>query len=210
MKHQWKKDEKSIYLPKAVPTLITIPRYKFFTIEGSGNPNEENFSEAVGVLYSLAYGIKMLPKKEPAPPGYFEYSVYPLEGVWDLSKKGREAGVFDKNELVYKIMIRQPDFVTSELAQEVIEKIKKKKLHKLLDIVKFETIEDGTSVQMLHVGSYDNEPQSFEEMKEFCRLNNFTREDLRHREIYLSDFRRTAPEKLKTVLRYFVEGNVPK
>ena len=205
MKHEWKKQEKEVYLPKQTPELITIPSHQFFSIEGEGNPNGEAFAEAIGVLYSLSYGLKMLPKKGVTPVGYFDYSVYPLEGIWDISDKAKGAKIFDKNELVYKIMIRQPDFVDDELAQQIIEMTKKKKPHVLLDKVKFERIEDGLCVQMLHIGAYDDEPKSFEMMKEFCRNNHLLRGDLRHREIYLSDFRKTAPEKLKTVLRYFVK-----
>lgn len=207
MKHEWKKHEKNSYLPKNKPELITIPSYNFFTIAGKGNPNtSEEFSEAVGILYTLSYGIKMMPKKGITPPGYFEYTIYPLEGIWDLTDNAKTADIFDKNELVYKIMIRQPDFVTEELAQKVVDDLKIKKPHPLLDKVKFESIEDGISVQMLHIGSYDDEPKSFELMKSYCQDNNLNREDLRHREIYISDPRKTSPNKLKTVLRYFVKN----
>ncbi len=205
MKYDWKKQEKDIYMPKQQPQFITIPSYHFFTIEGKGNPNDGDFSEAIGVLYSLCYGIKMLPKKGITPEGYFDYAIYPLEGIWDLSDEAKNAQVFDKNELIYKIMIRQPDFVTRELALETIERVKAKKPHSFLEKVRFESIEDGHCVQMLHIGSYDDEPESFEQMKSYCEQNNFIRQDLRHREIYLSDARKTAPEKLKTVLRYFVK-----
>ena len=98
----------------------------------------------------------------------------------------------------------KPDFVTNELAMEVIESVKKKKPTPLLVNVKFEMIEDGQCVQMLHLGSFDDEPRSFEIMKEFCSTNNLERTNLPHREIYLSDARKTAPDKMKTVLRYFV------
>ncbi len=153
MKHEWKKAEKDIYLPKTTPTLITIPTYKFFTLEGQGNPNDESFTEAIGVLYSLSYGVKMFPKKNPIPQGYYEYSVYPLEGIWGLTEKAIEQDVFSKDELVYKIMLRQPDFVTNELAATVLEQTKKKKPHPLLETVKFENIKDGMCVQMLYIGS---------------------------------------------------------
>ncbi|KPU45547.1 hypothetical protein OXPF_07800 [Oxobacter pfennigii] len=206
MKHEWKKEEKNIYLPKGKPVIIEVPKFNFFTIEGKGNPNSsKDFSEAIGVLYSLSYGIKMLPKKDVMPSGYFEYTIYPLEGIWDLSEEARGKDILDKDELIYKIMIRQPDFTTDSLALEIIGNTKKKKPHPLLDKVKYESIEDGLCVQMMHLGSYDDEPKSFESMKEFCKENNLVREDLRHREIYLSDFRKTAPDKLKTVLRYSVK-----
>lgn len=204
MKHEWKKSEKNLYLPNTEPQFITIPAFKFYTLEGRGNPNDEPFSEAIGVLYSLSYGVKMLPKKGVTPTGYFEYSVYPLEGVWDISEEAKVKDSFSKDELVYKIMMRQPDFVTDALAAEILEQVQKKKPHPLLERVRLETIEDGCSVQMMHIGSYDDEPASFDKMKQFCADHNLTRHDLRHREIYITDARKTVPEKSKTVLRYFV------
>ena len=102
-------------------------------------------------------------------------------------------------------MIRQPDFVNELFANQIIESVQKKKPHELLKKVKFETIEEGECVQMLHVGSYDSEPESFTLMDEFAEKLNKTRKSNKHREIYLSDARKTAPEKLKTVLRYQIE-----
>lgn len=205
MKHEWKKQEKAIYLPKNKPELVSVPSFKFFTIDGKGNPNDEAFSEAIGVLYSLSYGIKMLPKKGIIPNGYFDYSIYPLEGIWDLSDEAKNNNTFNKNEFIYKIMIRQPDFVTKELAEETIQAVKNKKPHPLLEVVKLETIEDGMSVQILHTGAYDNEPENFERMDEFCISNGLERTKLTHREIYITDARKTATEKLKTILRYSVK-----
>lgn len=204
MKHEWRKKEKEYYVPKAKPQLVEIPEFKFFTIEGQGNPNSEGFAEAIGVLYSLSYAIRMMPKNGITPEGYNEYTVYPLEGTWDLTEKGRKEEILNKDELIYKLMIRQPDFVTEEVVNNALEIVKKKKPHPLLDNVKFEKIKDGLSVQMLHVGPYDDEPKTFAEMKEFIEENNLEIKTLVHREIYLSDFRKVQPEKLKTVLRYRV------
>ena len=89
MKHEWRKKEKNLYVPKQRPELITVPELKFFMIKGTGNPNSEEFSERIEVLYSLAYSVKMMPKKGYNPEGYFEYTVYPLEGIWDLTEKGK-------------------------------------------------------------------------------------------------------------------------
>ena len=205
MKYEWKKNGKSLYLPKNQPEAITIPPMKFFMIKGKGNPNNESFSEAVGVLYSLSYGIKMMPKKGVTPEGYFEYTVFPLEGVWDLAEEARDLEILDKDSLIYTIMIRQPEFVTDDLAQTVIEGTKLNKPHPLLESVQFGNIEDGLCVQMLHIGSYDNETESFNKMEDFCKDNNLRRLSKIHREIYISDFRKTEPEKLKTVLRFKVE-----
>ncbi len=207
MRHEWKKNEKQYYLPKNRPEWISIPKFKFYTIEGSGNPNEDFFAEYIGVLYALSYGIKMSAKKGLEPKGYFEYTVYPLEGVWDISDEAKKSfnGTINKNDLVFKLMIRQPDFVEPDYALEMLEHIKRKKPHELLDQVKFEEIIEGDSVQMLHLGSYDNEPESFQLMEQFATRENFHRKSKIHREIYLSDARKVPADKLKTVLRFGVE-----
>jgi len=204
MKHEWRKHEKNLYVPKQKPELIYVPEQKFLMIDGEGNPNNNEFSERVKVLYSLSYVIRMMPKRGYTPEGYFEYTVYPLEGLWDLTEKGRKLDRLNKDELLYTIMIRQPDFVTEEVVDKAFEIARKKEPHSLLDKVYFGTIEDGLSVQMLHIGPYDTEPQSFEMMKKFIEENNLEIKTLRHREIYLSDARKVEPAKLKTVLRYTV------
>ncbi len=207
MKHDWKKHDKQFYLPKNKPETIVVPKFNFFTIEGKGNPNDAFFADYIGVLYSLSYAIKMSPKQGFAPANYEEYTVFPLEGVWDIEEDAKKNynGTLDKNALIFKLMMRQPDFVTSEFAHEALERTKKKKPHPLLEKVKFETIEDGLCVQMLHEGSYDSEPISFLKMQEFTDANQLKRIGHNHREIYLSDARKVAPEKLKTVLRFWVE-----
>lgn len=205
MKHEWKKHEKEIYLPKNKPEIVTVPEYKYFMIDGRGNPNGEEFSETIGVLYSLSYAVKMLPKKGFTPDGYFDYTVYPLEGVWDLAEEARGLHKLDKNSLIYTVMIRQPDFVTEELASEVINSVKRNKPHRLLENIRFGTLEDGLCIQMMHIGPYDHEPQSFAIMKDYCEKMNIIRTSMVHREIYISDVRKTEPEKLKTVLRFKAE-----
>lgn len=204
MKFEWKKQEKSLYLPKEKPVLITVPKQKFFMISGKGNPNSEEFAEKIGILYSLAYAVRMMPRKGYTPEGYFEYTVYPLEGVWDLTEEGRLSATLRKDELLYTIMIRQPDFVTEEVVNKAFETVRKKGDNPLLNEVTFGTMEDGLAVQMLHVGSYDDEVQSFQQMKNFIKENNLEIVTLKHREIYISDSRKTEKSKLKTVLRYQV------
>lgn len=207
MKHEWRKKEKEVYLPKNKPVIIQIPEYKYFTIEGKGNPNDDYFSEYIRVLYSLSYAVKMSPKKGLEPKGYFNYTVYPLEGVWDINEEAKKKfdGKFDKNDLVFKLMIRQPDFVDKQFAMMILERTKQKKFNVLLDNVKFEKIADGECVQMMHMGSYDNEPESFIQMEDFAQQQNLTRTSKVHREIYISDARKVAPEILKTVLRFQVK-----
>src|SRR5471030_3111035 len=121
MKFEWKKQEKNLYLPKEKPDLITVPQQKFFMISGKGNPNNEEFSEKIGILYSLAYAVRMMPKQGYTPDGYYEYTVYPLEGIWGLTEEGIQSDTLNKNELLYTIMIRQPDFVTQEVVNRAFE-----------------------------------------------------------------------------------------
>lgn len=202
-KYEWKKAEKSYYNPGKVPQLVDIPAFKFFTLAGKGNPNDAFFAEYIQCLFSLSYTLKMQWKKESG----FDYAVYPLEGVWSLqTPTNQNDGVLDKDNLLFNLMIRQPDFVTEEYAADIIEKVKAKKPHPLLEDVKFETITDGGCVQMLHIGSYDSEPKSFAEMNTFALDNNLSRTSLVHREIYLSDARKVQPEKLKTILRFQVNS----
>jgi hypothetical protein len=198
MKHEWKKHEKDLYNPKSETQLLIIPKQKFFTIKGMGNPNDDDFAERIGVLYSLAYAVRMMPKSGFTPDGYFEYSVYPLEGVWE------NCDVNNKNSYAYTIMIRQPDFITAKIADIAMDNTKKKKPHPLIEQANFCEIDDGLSVQILHNGDYDNEPQSFDKMSEFMRSNKLTRRLNTHREIYLSDARKVERDKLKTILRYTV------
>jgi len=205
MKHEWRKKEKHIYLPKNKPEVITLPTFSFLTIEGAGNPNSEFFGDYIQVLYALSYAIKMVPKKRENPPkGYYDYTVYPLEGVWDISDEAKKTfdGTINKDDLVFKLMIRQPDFLNRKFFNEMLKLTKEKKSFPLLDDVKFEKIKEGKCVQMLHIGSYDNEPESFKIMEEFAEKENLSRVSKIHREIYLSDFRRVPEEKLKTVLRF--------
>lgn len=208
MKYEWRKSEKALYLPKAKPEKLKVPGLKFITIKGEGNPNSSRFSEYIAVLYSLSYAIKMTLKKSKNPPeGYQDYTVYPLEGIWDINEEAKENfnGSLDKDDLVFTLMIRQPDFVTDAFYKEMLALTHQKKPHALLDKVKFETINEGLCVQMLHIGSYDKEGETFSVMEAYARENDLIRLTKTHREIYLSDFRKVPEDKLKTVLRFHVE-----
>ncbi len=203
MKHDWKKEEKQLYLPGGEPCVISVPPLAFFLLDGKGNPNSPEFGLVVQSLYSLSYGVKMSPKAGLAPAGYEEYCVYPLEGVWDFTQEAKANFVkFDKNDFAYTIMIRQPGFVTPEFAAGIIERAAEKKPELPIRRARFETLEEGLCVQMLHIGSYDAEPASFARMEEFCHAQGLERASKTHREIYISDPGRTAPDKLKTVLRF--------
>jgi hypothetical protein len=205
-KYEWRKELKELYLPKKVPASIEVPEMQFFTVEGSGDPNSnEQFNSNIEILYALSYAIRMMPKKGITPEGYFEYTVFPLEGHWDLDEEGRKLDYLNKDHFVYKLMIRQPDFVTEDLFQYALNSVKDKKPNLNLDQVKFERLTEGLCVQAMHIGSYEDEPKTFKVMEQFCSENNLTRIEKTHKEIYISDVRRTQPEKLKTVLRFKVE-----
>lgn len=204
-KHEWRKKEKHLYLPKATPELVEVPTHQFLSLHGEGNPNGEPFAECIRALYSLAYGIKMTAKKEEIQlAGHYDYTVYPLEGVWDINDAAKASftGKINKDDLVFDLMIRQPDFVNQAFFEQILEMVMKRSPSPLLEKVELKKITEGRCIQMLHVGSFDTEPRSFEEMEHFATKQGEQRLSKIHREIYLSDFRRTAEDKLKTVLRF--------
>ncbi|WP_299246794.1 GyrI-like domain-containing protein [uncultured Aquimarina sp.] len=208
MKHEWRKKEKTTYLPKEKPELIDIPEYHFITLSGEGNPNSDFFAECIGVLYSVAYAIKMNIKTlKDKPINYNDWTVYPLEGVWDITEKAKENfnGKVNKDDLVFDLMIRQPNFINDTFFYEMLEFTKKKKPHRLLENMRFEKITEGKCIQMMHIGSYDNEPETFGRMEGYAKNQNLIRQSKIHREIYLTDFRKVPEDKLKTVLRFQLE-----
>lgn len=201
MKHEWKKHEKELYGGKAIPVLINVPQQKFIMISGKGNPNETDFSDRVGALYALAYAIKMGYKAVSASNEITDFSVYPLEGVW----KSIEDSKLVKANLEYTIMIRQPDFINEEMVNEALKKVRVKKPNPLYEEIRFEMMNDGKCVQMLHVGSFDDEPVSFEKMDDFLKAYQFERAESNHREIYLNNANRTEKSRFKTILRYRIK-----
>jgi hypothetical protein len=145
----------------------------------------------------------MMPKSGWTPPDYREYTVFPLEGIWWMDSDAWRGGALDKTKLRYKLMIRQPWFVTRDVADRALESARKKVPAELLALASFESFTDGPSVQMLHVGPYDTEPETFAAMKDFMQARGLVRTERAHREIYLSDPRKVSPEKNRTLLRYF-------
>lgn len=201
-KIEYKKDFKHIYVPATKPVIIDVEKMPFIMVSGSGDPNGEEFALATAALYSLSYAVKMSYKSDNVPVDYYEYTVFPLEGVWDLIDKSKPAS--DKNNLKYTIMIRQPDFLTDELFVKFVEQTKKKKPNPYLEKLAFGEITDGLCCQIMHIGSYDHEPESFAKMEAFCQENGYMRSAKTHREIYLSDPRKTEMLKMKTVLRFSI------
>lgn len=207
-KHEWRKEEKNIYLPKAKPELIDLPAMNYVTIKGQGNPNAEKFTQHIQALYPVCYAIKMNLKKLSKPPkNYVDFTVYPLEGEWSLTEKGIKnySGKVDKDELLYTLMIRQPEFVSKEFFEEMKTVAIQKNENPLIQNVQFEKMIEGKCVQMLHIGSFDEEPKSFAKMEQFANENSVKRLSKIHKEIYLSDFRRVPEAKRKTVLRFKVK-----
>lgn len=201
-KIEYKKAFKSLYLPPNSPVVVDVPEMRYAMIEGEGDPNSSAFSKVVEALYAFSYAVKMSYKSPNVPEGYYDYTVFPLEGVWDLVDKSK--GSLDKSNFAYKMMIRQPDFLTDELFFRFVMDVKKKKGNEYLESLTYETINEGLCCQMMHLGSYDTEPASFEKMKVFCSENGYKRLEKTHREVYLSDPRKTETDKLKTVLRFKV------
>ena len=200
VKVDYKKHEKTLYLPKTTPSLIEVPAMRFIAIDGEGDPNEEPFALATAALYTLTYAVKMSYRSASPPEGYYEYTIYPLEGVWDLIDYSVPHTV--KSNLKYTIMIRQPSFLTPELFERFRGEAMRKKPNPFLAGARLIDMAEGRCCQMMHLGSYDDEPVSFAAMEAYCEANGWGRAALTHREIYLSDPRKTAPDKLKTVLRF--------
>lgn len=203
MRYEWRKQEKTLYGVKQKPVVVEVSKQQFIVIRGKGNPNEADFSERISALYALAYAIKMQYKKDMKDKSDTEvtdFTVYPLEGLWE---NGDESA-FDKNKLTYTLMIKQPDFIRQREFTKALETVRKKKPNDLYDEIGFEEVEDGKAIQILHVGSYDDEPKSFALMDQLTNDLNLTRTADFHREIYLSNRNRTAEDKQKTILRYSV------
>ncbi len=203
-KLDFKKVYKHLYSPSAKqPSLVTVPKLKFLMIDGRGDPNGEGFTEAVGALYSLSYTIKFWSKKHSAPPGFAEFGVAPLEGLWAVSGDDKGANNFevDRDDWLWTAMIMQPDFVTEEFLEQVRTEVAANKPNPSLSRVRLETFEEGPSVQIMHIGPYSTEPESIAKIDAFMKDQGFASNG-RHHELYFGDPRRTAPEKLKTILRH--------
>lgn len=205
MAFDFKKEYKEFYMPKCKPEIVTVPKANYIAVRGEGDPNEEGgaYQAAIGVLYSVAYTLKMSYKTEHKIEGFFEYVVPPLEGFW---WQDGIAGVdYSKKSAFHWIsVIRLPDFVTEADLAWAVDTASKKK-HIDCSSAEFLTVEEGLCVQILHVGSYDDEPAAVAAMDAFLAENGYVNDlsDTRlHHEIYLSDARKTAPEKLKTVIRH--------
>jgi hypothetical protein len=202
----YKKTQKELYQPKVVPSVVDVPEMAFIMIDGRGNPNESpEYQNAVATLYGLSYAIRM----NKTLPGYFEYVVPPLEGLWSLDDggefKGAGKAIPDKSKFIWTSMIRQPEFATPEVFEAAKVSLGKKKPELDLSLARLERFTEGLCIQVLHIGSYDDEPATVALLDKAAIQENlipdFT-EKRRHHEIYIGDPRKTEPEKLKTVIRH--------
>lgn len=211
MAFDFKREYREFYMPKAKPELVDVPEMNYVAVRGTGDPNEPDgaYKQALGVLYAVSYTLKMSRRSGYVMEGGFDYVVPPLEGFWET-----DGGVIDysqKGLFRWISAIRLPDFVTRRDFDWAVETAsEKKKLD--CSAAEFLTLREGLCVQMLHVGPYDNEPESVALMDAYALENgcavDITAERLHH-EIYLSDPRRTAPEKLRTVIRHPVKKLAP-
>ena len=179
----------------------------FIAVDGEGNPNScPEYKAAIEVLYGLSYAIKMSKMNGTQPAGYFEYVVPPLEGLWQVDGVDFDGmNVTDKDKFKWISMIRQPEFVTEEVFEQAKLVLKKKKPALDLSKARLMKMAEGLCVQIMHKGSYDDEPASIEQMKRFLDENGYIEdfsEGRFHHEIYLSDPRKSSPDKLKTVIRH--------
>ena len=205
MPFDFKKEYKEFYMPKGKPEIVTVPKMNYIAVRGRGNPNEEDgeYKKSIELLYGIAYTIKMSKKGDHKIEGYFDYVVPPLEGFWwQENLDGIDYG--HKENFQWISVIRLPDFVAkADFDWAVDEATRKKKMD--FSKVEFLEIEEGLCVQCMHSGSYDGEPATVAAMDKFVADNGYENDisdTRRHHEIYLSDARKVAPEKLKTVIRH--------
>lgn len=205
MAFDFKKEFKEYYMPKNKPQIVDIPSMNYIAVRGKGNPNDEGgeYKKAIEVLYAVAYTLKMSYKTDYKIEGFFEYVVPPLEGFW-WSDNGGDFDYSDKSELKWISVIRLPDFVTEKDFLWAVETASKKKKIDCSS-AEFLTVAEGLCVQIMHNGSYDDEPATVAVMDEYISENGCVNDlgsERLHHEIYLSDPRKSPPEKWKTVIRH--------
>lgn len=205
MPFDYKKEYKEFYMPRKTPSIVTVPKMNYIAVRGKGDPNAENseYKHSIELLYAIAFTIKMSYKGDYKIDGYFQYVVPPLEGFW-WQEGAEKLDYSRKEDFNFISVIRLPDFVTKKDFVWAVEQAEKKKGKDFSD-VEFLSVDEGLCVQSMHIGSYDNEPETIELMDRFARENGYEIDisDTRHHhEIYLSDPRRCDESRLKTVLRH--------
>ncbi len=212
MAFDYKKEYREFYMPKNKPGIVEVPPMNYIAVRGKGNPNEEGseYKATIGLLYAIAFTIKMSKKGSRQIDGYFDYVVPPLEGFWwqTAQEEDRKTALgidyTRKDDFHFISVIRLPDFVTKDDFEWAIEEAAKKKKTDFSK-VEFFTYNEGLCVQCMHIGSYDDEPETIKMMHDFAAAQDYETDitDQRfHHEIYLSDARKVTPERLKTVIRH--------
>lgn len=205
MAFDFKKEYKELYMPKCKPEVVTVPKANYIAVRGKGDPNQEGgaYQQAISVLYAIAYTLKMSYKTDYKIEGFYEYVVPPLEGFW-WQDNVHGVDYSNKDTFNWISVIRLPEFVKQEDFQWAVENASNKKKIDC-SVAEFMTIEEGLCVQMMHLGAFDNEPVTVAAMDAYLvdngYENDFSDERLHH-EIYLSDARKVAPDKWKTVIRH--------
>lgn len=200
MPYDFKKEFKTLYQPKTVPEMITVPLITYAAVRGEGDPNEDGgaYKNAVSVLYGILYTIKMSKRGDHVINGYFDFIVPPLEGFWE------SAEYENKSRFRWISVLRLPDFVTAEVFEWAkAEAARKKKID--CSAAEMLTVDEGLCVQCMHIGSYDDEPRTVNAMDKFLAENGYVNditEERLHHEIYISDPNKCAPEKRKTIIRH--------
>ena len=205
MVFDFKKEYKELYKPKDKPSIINVEKANFIAVRGVGDPNAENseYKQSISLLYPIAYAIKMSKKGDYKIDGYFDFVIPPLEGFWwQEGIKGVDYA--NKDSFNFISLIRMPDFVTKEVFEWAIEEMTRKKKEDFSK-VEFFTYDEGLCVQCMHIGPYNDEPITVEAMHEYMIEQGYEldiTDERFHHEVYISDVRKTSPEKLKTVLRH--------
>jgi hypothetical protein len=203
----FKKEHRNLYQPSTTPSVIDVPEMIFIMVEGAGDPNTSaSYAKALEILYGLSYTIKMSNKGDATPEGYFAYVVLPLEGLWWVDEEVFDGvNITDKEHFQWVSMIRQPDFVTPVVFERACETLQNKKPELDISRARLQRFTEGLCAQALHAGPFDTEPITVAHMDRFIEENGY-RKDFspvrHHHEIYLSDPRRIAPERMRTVIRH--------
>lgn len=197
-----KKENKELYNPSIKePSLISVPEMKFLMIDGEGDPNtSQEYQDAMEALFPVSYKVKFISKKEKSQ----DYVVMPLEGLWWVDNM-EDFSIEDKSSWKWTAMIRQPDFISKRMINEAIEEVEKKKNPAALSKIRFESLHEGLSAQIMHIGPFSEEGPTVAKLHAFIEEKGYefdgTSTGEKHHEIYISDMRRTKPEKLKTIIR---------
>lgn len=197
--------KEAVYKAGVQPRVVDVPEMLFVTAAGAGLPDasrkaQQQFQEAIGALYAVVYTLKFWDKKHDVPQGYAKWTATPLEGLW-WTTAGHNFDTADPNEWQWKLMLRVPPFVTSELFAAVTHEVSTKKPNVVLNGIQLEKFYEGRSVQMLHVGPYDAEQPTIAALHDFAKQHGYALAG-KHHELYIGNPRRTRPEKLRTILRH--------